>query len=85
MGTAVIDHPGNECGFVRSLGYGGSGRLRQGHGEPFPLVGVTPGRGRLDPARLTVLAVEPMVLQVEGGCPSGTSPASRPGSWRTGT
>ncbi len=40
--------------------------LRRGHGEENVLVGVTPG-ARFDPARLTVLAVEPMVVQVSGG------------------
>lgn len=40
--------------------------LRRGHGPDSPLVGVTPGT-RFDPDRLTVLAVEPMVMQVSGG------------------
>lgn len=40
--------------------------LRRGHGEERVLVGVTPGN-RLETDRLTVLAVEPMVLQVSGG------------------
>lgn len=42
--------------------------LRRGHGEEKILVGVTPGQ-RFQPDRLTVLAVEPMVLQVSGGLP----------------
>jgi hypothetical protein len=42
--------------------------LRRGHGEESILVGVTPGP-RFEPARLTVLAVEPMVIQVSGGLP----------------
>ena len=40
--------------------------LRRGHGEDRVLIGVTPGM-RLEPDRLTVLAVEPMVIQVSGG------------------
>jgi hypothetical protein len=40
--------------------------LRRGHGEENVLVGVTPGP-RFETERLTVLAVEPMVLQVSGG------------------
>ncbi|MEI6159511.1 MAG: replication protein RepA [Roseococcus sp.] len=40
--------------------------LRRGHGEENVLVGVTPGP-RFEVERLTVLAVEPMVLQVSGG------------------
>lgn len=40
--------------------------LRRGHGEENILVGVTPGP-RFEAERLTVLAVEPMVLQVSGG------------------
>ena len=40
--------------------------LRRGHGEERVLIGVTPGT-RMEPDRLTVLAVEPMVLQVSGG------------------
>lgn len=40
--------------------------LRRGHGEENVLVGVTPGP-RFEAERLTVLAVEPMVLQVSGG------------------
>lgn len=42
--------------------------LRRGHGEDSILVGVTPSP-RFEPARLTVLAVEPMVIQVSGGLP----------------
>jgi hypothetical protein len=40
--------------------------LRRGDRRESPVVGVTPG-SRLDLARLTVLAVEPMVLELEGG------------------
>jgi hypothetical protein len=40
--------------------------LRRGHGEESVLVGVTPGP-RFETERLTVLAVEPLVLQVSGG------------------
>lgn len=40
--------------------------LRRGHGPDSPLIGVTPG-ARFDADRLTVLAVEPMVMQVSGG------------------
>ena len=40
--------------------------LRRGHGEDNIVVGVTPGP-RFEAERLTVLAVEPMVLQVSGG------------------
>lgn len=40
--------------------------LRRGHGEESILVGVTPGP-RFEAERLTVLAVEPMVIQVSGG------------------
>jgi hypothetical protein len=40
--------------------------LRRGHGEDSVLVGVTPSP-RFEPERLTVLAVEPMVIQVSGG------------------
>jgi hypothetical protein len=40
--------------------------LRRGKGEENVLVGVTPGP-RFEAERLTVLAVEPMVLQVSGG------------------
>jgi hypothetical protein len=40
--------------------------LRRGHGEEKVLVGVTPGL-RFDAERLTVLAVEPMIIQVSGG------------------
>jgi hypothetical protein len=44
--------------------------LRRGHGAEQVLVGVTPGM-RLDPDRLTILAVEPMILQVSGGLHQG--------------
>jgi hypothetical protein len=44
--------------------------LRRGHGAEQVLVGVTPGM-RIDPDRLTVLAVEPMILQVSGGLHQG--------------
>jgi hypothetical protein len=40
--------------------------LRRGHGEESVLVGVTPSP-RFEAERLTVLAVEPMVIQVSGG------------------
>jgi hypothetical protein len=40
--------------------------LRRGHGEESVLVGVTPS-ARFEAERLTVLAVEPMVIQVSGG------------------
>ncbi|MDB5414044.1 MAG: hypothetical protein JWR10_2379 [Rubritepida sp.] len=40
--------------------------LRRGHGADNALVGVTPGT-RFEPDRLTVLAVEPMIVQVSGG------------------
>ena len=40
--------------------------LRRGHGEDAVLVGVTP-TPRFEAHRLTVLAVEPVVLQVSGG------------------
>jgi hypothetical protein len=40
--------------------------LRRGHGEETVLVGVTPSP-RFEAERLTVLAVEPMVIQVSGG------------------
>jgi hypothetical protein len=42
--------------------------LRRGHGEDNILVGVTPG-ARLDTDRLTILAVEPIVMQISGGLP----------------
>jgi hypothetical protein len=40
--------------------------LRRGHGEDAVLVGVTPSP-RFEAHKLTVLAVEPMVIQVSGG------------------
>lgn len=40
--------------------------LRRSDGRDHTLVGVTPG-ALFDPDRLTVLAVEPMVLQISGG------------------
>ncbi len=40
--------------------------LRRGHGAENVLIGVTPGP-RFEPDKLTVLAVEPIVLQVSGG------------------
>lgn len=40
--------------------------LRRGYGDDSALVGVTPG-ARFDPDRLTVLAVEPIVIEVSGG------------------
>ena len=42
--------------------------LRRGYGPDSALVGVTPGE-RFDADRLTLLAVEPIVLQVSGGLP----------------
>ena len=44
--------------------------LRRGHGDENILVGVTPG-ARLDTERLTVLMVEPIVMQVSGGLGQG--------------
>ncbi|PZW40849.1 RepA protein [Humitalea rosea] len=40
--------------------------LRRGHGQPIVLIGVTPN-ARFDPERLTLLALEPIVMQVSGG------------------
>jgi len=40
--------------------------LRRGHGQPIVLIGVTPN-ARFDPDRLTLLALEPIVMQVSGG------------------
>ncbi|WP_426955550.1 hypothetical protein [Muricoccus radiodurans] len=40
--------------------------LRRGRGDENIVIGATPGT-RFDPDRLTVLAVEPMLLQVSGG------------------
>ncbi|WP_372618042.1 replication protein RepA [Falsiroseomonas sp.] len=40
--------------------------LRRGHGEESVLVGITPNP-RFEAERLTLLAVEPMVIQVSGG------------------
>jgi hypothetical protein len=40
--------------------------LRRGHGEDSVLVGITPNP-RFEADRLTLLAVEPMVIQVSGG------------------
>jgi len=42
--------------------------LRRGYGVDSPLVGVTPG-ARFDADRLTLLAVEPLVVLVSGGLP----------------
>jgi len=44
--------------------------LRRGHGDENILVGVTPGT-RLDTERLTILMVEPIVMQVSGGLGGG--------------
>jgi hypothetical protein len=44
--------------------------LRRGNGDENILVGVTPGT-RLDTDRLTILMVEPIVMQVSGGLPQG--------------
>ncbi|SHJ13730.1 RepA protein [Roseomonas rosea] len=52
--------------------------LRRGHGDENILVGVTPGT-RLDTDRLTVLMVEPMVMQVSGGL--GQSDFERVSAW----
>jgi hypothetical protein len=52
--------------------------LRRGYGEDSALVGVTPG-ARFDPDRLTVLAVEPLVLEVSGGL--GRSELGRVSAW----
>jgi hypothetical protein len=52
--------------------------LRRGYGEDSALVGVTPG-ARFDPDRLTVLAVEPIVLEVSGGL--GRSELGRVSAW----
>ncbi|WP_458093552.1 replication protein RepA [Roseomonas sp. WA12] len=52
--------------------------LRRGHGEENILVGVTPGT-RLDTERLTILMVEPIVMQVSGGL--GGSDFERVSAW----
>jgi hypothetical protein len=52
--------------------------LRRGHGEENILVGVTPGT-RLDTERLTILMVEPIVMQVSGGL--GQSDFERVSAW----
>jgi hypothetical protein len=52
--------------------------LRRGHGDENILVGVTPGT-RLDTDRLTVLMVEPIVMQVSGGL--GQSDFERVSAW----
>jgi hypothetical protein len=52
--------------------------LRRGYGEDSALVGVTPGT-RFDPDRLTVLAVEPIVLEVSGGL--GRNELGRVSAW----
>lgn len=54
--------------------------LRRGHGSDQVQIGVTPGM-RFDPDKLTVLAVEPMVLQVSGGLYQGDF--DRVSSWIT--
>jgi hypothetical protein len=52
--------------------------LRRGYGDDSALVGVTPGT-RFDPDRLTVLAVEPIVMEVSGGL--GAQECSRVTAW----
>ncbi|MBP0445461.1 hypothetical protein J8J14_11800 [Roseomonas sp. SSH11] len=52
--------------------------LRRGHGDENILVGVTPGT-RLDTERLTILMVEPIVMQVSGGL--GQSDFERVSAW----
>lgn len=52
--------------------------LRRGYGEDSALVGVTPG-ARFDPDRLTVLAVEPIVMEVSGGL--GRQELDRVSAW----
>lgn len=52
--------------------------LRRGYGEDSALVGVTPGT-RFDPDRLTVLAVEPIVIEVSGGL--GRNELGRVSAW----
>ncbi|WP_338663459.1 replication protein RepA [Pararoseomonas sp. SCSIO 73927] len=52
--------------------------LRRGHGEENILVGVTPGT-RMDTDRLTVLMVEPIVMQVSGGL--GQNDFDRVSAW----
>ncbi|MFC0384874.1 replication initiation protein [Muricoccus vinaceus] len=44
--------------------------LRRGHGDENILVGVTPG-ARMDTDRLTILMVEPIIMQVSGGLGQG--------------
>ena len=44
--------------------------LRRGHGDENILVGVTPG-ARMDTERLTILMVEPIIMQVSGGLGQG--------------
>ncbi|WP_194152368.1 replication initiation protein [Muricoccus nepalensis] len=52
--------------------------LRRGHGDENILVGVTPG-ARLDTDRLTILMVEPIIMQVSGGL--GQSDFERVSAW----
>jgi hypothetical protein len=52
--------------------------LRRGNGDENILVGVTPGT-RLDTDRLTILMVEPIVMQVSGGL--GQSDFERVSAW----
>jgi len=42
--------------------------LRRGRGDEPPVIGVTPG-ARWDPDRLTVLLLEPLIMQITGGLP----------------
>ncbi|MCR0980916.1 replication initiation protein [Roseomonas populi] len=52
--------------------------LRRGHGDENILVGVTPGT-RMDTDRLTILMVEPIVMQVSGGL--GQNDFDRVSAW----
>ena len=52
--------------------------LRRGHGDENILVGITPGT-RMDTDRLTVLMVEPIVMQVSGGL--GQNDFDRVSAW----
>ena len=52
--------------------------LRRGHGDENILVGVTPG-ARMDTDRLTILMVEPIIMQVSGGL--GQSDFERVSAW----
>ncbi|MBP0494461.1 replication protein RepA [Roseomonas indoligenes] len=52
--------------------------LRRGHGDENILIGVTPGT-RMDTDRLTILMVEPIVMQVSGGL--GQNDFDRVSAW----